>query len=101
MERTRMKAEDFPTEVLTLFDQYVHGLIDRRGFLDGAAKFTAGGMTASMFLDALSPEYAWVAQVAEDDEDHQPKRDMAEAAQRQVNAHQEGLVRQGIEKRAD
>ncbi|MDX1494613.1 MAG: dienelactone hydrolase family protein [Longimicrobiales bacterium] len=67
MARQRMKAEDFPTEVLTLFDEYVHGIIDRRGFLDGAAKFTAGGMTASMFLDALSPEYAWAAQVPEDD----------------------------------
>ncbi len=67
MTRERMNAEDFPAEVLTLFDQYVHGMIDRRGFLDGAAKFTAGGVTAAMFLEALSPEYAWAAQVSEDD----------------------------------
>lgn len=67
MDPTRLKAEDFPTEVLTLFDQYVHGLIDRRGFLDGAARFTAGGMTAAMFLDALSPDYAQAAEVPEDD----------------------------------
>ena len=67
MSLTRLTADDFPAEVLTLFDQYVHGIIDRRGFLDGAAKFTAGGMTASMFLDALSPEYAWAAEVSEDD----------------------------------
>ena len=67
MSRTRLTADDFPAEVLTLFDQYVHGIIDRRGFLDGAATFTAGGMTASMFLDALSPEYAWAAEVPEDD----------------------------------
>lgn len=68
MTRERMKAEEFPQEILTLFDQYVHGKIDRRGFLDEAARFTAGGMTAAMFLDALSPQYAWAAQVAEDDE---------------------------------
>jgi carboxymethylenebutenolidase len=33
----RSKASDFEPEVLSLFDQYVHGLIDRRGFLIGAA----------------------------------------------------------------
>jgi carboxymethylenebutenolidase len=42
-------------------------MIDRRGFLDEAAKFAVGGMTAAGFLDALSPEYAWAAQVPEDD----------------------------------
>jgi carboxymethylenebutenolidase len=68
MTRERMKASDFPQEVLTLFDQYVHGMIDRRAFLDGSAKFAVGGMTAASFLDALSPQYAWAAQVPEGDE---------------------------------
>lgn len=68
MSRERLQAQDFPQEVLTLFDKYVHGLLDRRGFLDQAAQFTAGGMTAAAFLDALSPEYAWAAEVPEDDE---------------------------------
>ncbi len=67
MSRERKKADDFPQEVLTLFDRYVHGLLDRRGFLDGAAKFAVGGMTAAGFLEALSPRYAWAAQVPEDD----------------------------------
>ncbi len=67
MTPERMKATDFPQEVLTLFDRYVHGLIDRRDFLDGAAKFAVGGMTAAGFLEALSPRYAWAAQVPEDD----------------------------------
>ena len=31
-------ANDFDPEVLRLFDQYVHGGLDRRGFLDGAAR---------------------------------------------------------------
>ena len=30
----RRTAADFHPEVLQLFDQYVHGEIDRRGFLD-------------------------------------------------------------------
>ena len=68
MTRQRMKADEFPQEVLTLFDKYVHGMIDRRAFLDESAKFALGGMTAMGFLDALSPEYAWAAEVPEDDE---------------------------------
>ena len=31
----RMKASDFPQELLNLFDRYVHGDIPRRDFLDG------------------------------------------------------------------
>lgn len=62
-ESSRLKAGDFPQEVLALFDQYVHGLIDRRGFMDGASRFTAGGMTASVMFDALRPNYEWARQV--------------------------------------
>jgi carboxymethylenebutenolidase len=51
-------ASDFHPEVLRLFDRYVHGLTDRRGFLDGAAKFAVAGMTATGLLEALSPRFA-------------------------------------------
>ena len=67
MEDERLKASDFPREVLTLFDKYVHGMIDRRGFLDGAAKFAVGGVTAAAMLESLRPHYAWAQQVAPDD----------------------------------
>ncbi len=67
MSDERKKASDFPQEVLTLYDQYVHGFIDRRGFLDGAARFALGGMTAAMFLEGLTPHYAWAQQVPPDD----------------------------------
>jgi carboxymethylenebutenolidase len=63
----RKKAGDFNQELLNLFDQYVHGQIDRRGFLDRAAKFAVGGMTAGMLLDALNPTFAEAQQVAKDD----------------------------------
>jgi carboxymethylenebutenolidase len=63
----RMKASDFDQELLNLFDRYVHGQIDRRGFLDGATKFTAGSMTAAMLLEALNPRFAEAQQVAKDD----------------------------------
>src|SRR5262245_34995121 len=53
----RMTAHDFDQELLILFDAYVHGAIDRRGFLDKAAKYAAGGVTAAMLLDQLSPKF--------------------------------------------
>jgi carboxymethylenebutenolidase len=63
----RKTAKDFDQELLDLFDQYVHGGIDRRGFLDRAARFAVGGMTAAMLLDALNPKFAEAQQVAKDD----------------------------------
>lgn len=67
MTDDRKRADDFPPEVLKLFDQYVHGMIDRRGFLDGARRFAIGGLTALGMLEALRPRYAWARQVAPDD----------------------------------
>lgn len=54
----RKKASDFPKEVLALFDGYVHGHIERRDFLTGAAKVVGGGAAALAVLDALQPTYA-------------------------------------------
>lgn len=63
----RKKASDFPPEVLKLFDGYVHGMLNRREFLDGAARFAIGGFTAAAMLESLSPNYAFAQQVAKDD----------------------------------
>ncbi len=63
----RMKATDFPQEVLKLFDGYVHGMLSRREFLDDAGKFAVGGFTAAAMLEALRPNYAWAQQVPKDD----------------------------------
>jgi carboxymethylenebutenolidase len=63
----RRTAGQFDQELLNIFDLYVHGDIDRRGFLERAAKFTVGGMTAAMLLDALNPRFAEAQQVAKDD----------------------------------
>ena len=57
----RMQASDFHPEVMKLFDKYVHGLIDRRGFLDQAAKYT-GTIGAAATLDLLRPDYSEAAQ---------------------------------------
>lgn len=63
----RMKASDFPPEVLKIFDGYVHGRISRRQFLDDASKYAVGGFTAAAMLEALRPNYAWAQQVGKDD----------------------------------
>jgi carboxymethylenebutenolidase len=63
----RKTAGDFNQELLNLFDLYVHGDIDRRGFLERAAKFAVGGVTAVMLLDSLTPRFAEAQQVAKDD----------------------------------
>jgi carboxymethylenebutenolidase len=63
----RKTASDFDQELLNLFDQYVHGGIDRRGFLDRAAKFAVGGVTAAGLLDMLNPKFAEAQQVPKDD----------------------------------
>ncbi|MBD3624401.1 MAG: dienelactone hydrolase family protein, partial [Rhodobacteraceae bacterium] len=66
---TRLSAKDFDQRVLDLFDGYVHGKISKRAFLDGAAKFAVGGMTATAMFEALKPDYALAQQVPEDDPD--------------------------------
>ena len=63
----RKTASDFDPELLSLFQRYVHGAISRREFLDGAAKFAVGGLTATALWEMLRPNYALAQQVAKDD----------------------------------
>ena len=63
----RKTAADFDQERLILCDAYVHGGIDRRGFLERAQKFAVGGLTASMLLASLSPDFAAAQVVPKDD----------------------------------
>ncbi|MET0502853.1 MAG: dienelactone hydrolase family protein [Candidatus Binatia bacterium] len=63
----RKKASDFDPELLGLFHRYVHGDINRREFLDGAARFAIGGMTAMGLWEMLRPNYARAQQVPKDD----------------------------------
>lgn len=62
-----VNTKELHPEVWRLFDRYVHGLVDRRGFLDGATKYAIGGITAAGILEALSPRYAEAQQIAPDD----------------------------------
>jgi carboxymethylenebutenolidase len=68
MFEARKQATAFPREVLDRFDRYVHGIIDRRAFLDSAAK-VAGAAGAAAMLESLRPTYAWAQQVPANDAD--------------------------------
>lgn len=57
-ETKPLTSKDFPREVLTLFDKYVHGAIDRRGFLEQAAIYSGSAVAATGLLSALSPDFA-------------------------------------------
>jgi carboxymethylenebutenolidase len=63
----RKKAGDYPPEVMKLFDGYVHGALNRREFLDRAAKYAVGAFTAAAMLESLKPNFALAQQVAKDD----------------------------------
>jgi carboxymethylenebutenolidase len=63
----RKTARDFHPEVLRWFDKYVHGGVDRRGFLEGVARYAVGGVSATMLLEALSPRFAEAEVVKKDD----------------------------------
>jgi carboxymethylenebutenolidase len=65
--RARKRATDFPQALLDLFDHYVHGEISRRQFMDEAAKFAVGGLTAMAIWESLKPNYALAEQVPPDD----------------------------------
>jgi carboxymethylenebutenolidase len=57
-----------PREAVELYDQFIHGEIDRRSFLNGVKKFAVAGLTAGAIVDALMPDYAMGQQIARDDE---------------------------------
>jgi carboxymethylenebutenolidase len=63
----RKRASDFDARILELYDGYVHGRMSKRAFLDHAAKYTVGGVTAAALLESLQPNYAFARQVAPDD----------------------------------
>jgi carboxymethylenebutenolidase len=65
----RLTAKDFHPDLLELYDFYAHGKITKRKFLDRAAKYAVGGLTAAAILASLSPNYAMAQQVEFTDPD--------------------------------
>lgn len=55
----RLTAKDFPQELLDYYDYYAHGKISKREFLNLAAKYAVGGMTALALLICSSQIMRW------------------------------------------
>ncbi len=64
---SREKAANFDQRLLDLYDDYAHGRVDRRDFMQRAALFAAAGVSAEALLARLSPNYAYAQQVPKDD----------------------------------
>lgn len=64
---TRKNASEYDPGLFELYDRYVHGGISRRGFIEGAGRFAAGGLTGAQLLRELSPDYGLAQQVDPND----------------------------------
>lgn len=53
-----MTEKAIDPKVFELYDNYCHGRIDRRQFLDRAAALTIGGVSALVMAESLLPRYA-------------------------------------------
>jgi len=56
-----------PAEAIEIYNQYIHGEISRRSFLDNVKKFAVVGLTSSAIVEALMPNYAMGQQVSPSD----------------------------------
>lgn len=63
-----MKQNEIDGRVFDLYDEYCHGRIDRRQFLDRAAALTIAGVSALSMAKALMPNYADAQEVLFTDE---------------------------------
>src|SRR5690349_13026499 len=64
MEPTKPKL---PREAIELYNDFIHGEISRRAFIDGVQR-VAGGLAAAAVIDALMPNYALGQQVSRTDD---------------------------------
>lgn len=70
---TRLTGKDFPQALLDYYDYYAHGKISKREFLNLAAKYAVGGVTALALFNMFKPNYALAEQVKFTDPDILPE----------------------------
>ena len=66
---TNKQIRPIPQEAFDWYDEYAHGLIDRRTFLNRLSGLAAAGFSMSVLTAALMPDYAKAEQVSFNDED--------------------------------
>ena len=66
-------ARPIPQEAFDWYDEYAHGLIDRRTFMSRLAGLTAAGFSMAALTTALLPDYAEAEQVSFNDPEITPR----------------------------
>ncbi len=66
---THQLHHQIPQEAFDWYDEYAHGVIDRRTFMKRLSTLTAAGLTMSTLTSALMPNYAYAEQVSFNDSD--------------------------------
>src|SRR5688572_21007386 len=62
------QPKKLPREAVELYDQFIHGDISRRAFMDGLKRLAIAGLTVSAVAEALMPNYALGQQIRKDDD---------------------------------
>ena len=57
-----------PKEAIELYNNFIHGEISRRDFMDGVKRFAIGGLATTAIVEALMPNYAQAQQVSKTDD---------------------------------
>ena len=66
---TSPQSEHIPQEAFDWYDEYAHGLIDRRTFMKKLGGLAAFGFSMTVLTGALLPNYAQAEQVSFNDDD--------------------------------
>jgi carboxymethylenebutenolidase len=62
------KERKLPSEAVALYNEFIHGDISRRAFMQGVRGLAISGLTAATIVDALMPNYALGQQVSRTDD---------------------------------
>ena len=65
----RFQAEQIPQEAFDWYDEYAHGDIDRRTFINRLGTLGIAGLSLGVLTSALTPNYALAEQVSFNDKD--------------------------------
>jgi carboxymethylenebutenolidase len=63
-----LKEPKLPSEAIALYNEFIHGGISRRAFMQGVQRFAVGGLTAATIVKALMPDYIRGQQISRTDE---------------------------------
>ncbi len=72
-EQKTATLQPIPQEAFDWYDEYAHGIIDRRTFMSRLSKLAAVGFSMNMLTSVLLPDYAIAEQISFNDSDIKPQ----------------------------